>query len=237
MKVIISGSSSGIGRALTLKLLEQGYQVIGLARNHRKFNPENPRYQTYDIDFSDLKAAEIILKQIYAQHSSVDAIISNAGYGRFGALEQFSITQICDLMNVNFTSQVLLIKTFLPAFKRRKAGKIILMGSESALAGAKQGSIYCASKFALRGFAQSLRAECRSAGIAVTLINPGLVNTPFFDGLHFTPGSAAENAIQPEDVAQTIAHLLQLENHYLIEEINLQPMQPTIEFTKSENHF
>lgn len=229
-KIIISGSSSGIGRAITLKLLALNYQVIGLARNHQKFAPENPNYFTYSLDFTDIKNTERILKTICKEHPDVEAIIGNAGYGRFGALEQFSTEQICDLLNVNFLGQVLLVKTFLPLFKRRKNAKIIFMGSEAALAGAKQGSIYCAAKFALRGFAQSLRAECRHAGIAVSLINPGFVNTPFFDDLHFAPGDAPENAIQPEDIAETVAHLLQLDNRCVIEEINLQPLKPAINF-------
>jgi 3-hydroxy acid dehydrogenase / malonic semialdehyde reductase len=228
MKIIISGSSSGIGRAITLKLLELGYEVIGLARNHQKFNPQNSRYLTYTVDFSDIRNAEQILKQIHSEHPRVDAIISNAGYGRFGALEQFSTAQISDLVNVNFLGQVLLVKTWLSAFKRQKQGRIILMGSESALSGAKQGSIYCATKFAVRGFAQSLRAECRSAGISVTLVNPGLVSTPFFDNLHFIPGSDPLNAMQPEDIASAIAYLLQSENRFVVEEINMQPSRPAI---------
>jgi 3-hydroxy acid dehydrogenase / malonic semialdehyde reductase len=230
MKVIISGSSSGIGRAITVKLLSLGYQVVGLARNHQKFNPQSSHYYPYPLDFSDIAAAEKCLKIIRGDHPDIAAVIGNAGYGRFGMLEQFAMQQISELMNVNFLGQVLLVKTFLSAFKQRKAGKIILLGSEAGLAGAKQGSIYCASKFALRGFAQSLRQECRTAGIGVTLINPGFVNTPFFSSLNFTPGPAPENAMQPEDIAETVAHLLTIPSRYLIEEINLQPLKPEICF-------
>ncbi len=228
MKIIISGSSSGIGRAITLKLLELGHEVIGLARNHQKFNPRNSRYLTYTVDFSDIRNTEKILKQIHSEHPKLDAIISNAGYGRFGALEQFSTAQISDLVNVNFLGQVLLVKTWVSGLKRQKHGRIILMGSESALNGAKQGSIYCATKFAVRGFAQSLRAECRANGVSVTLVNPGLVSTPFFDNLHFIPGSDPQNVIQPEDIASAIAYILESENRFVVEEINLQPLRPTI---------
>ncbi len=232
-KIIISGSSSGIGRAITLKLLNMGYQVIGLARDHQKFSPNHPNYQVFQINFTNLKDSEKILKEIYQEHPDVAAIIGNAGYGKFGNLEQFSLDQINDMVNVNFTAQVILIKTFLPAFKQRKFGKIILIGSESALAGGRTGSIYCATKFALRGFAQSLRLECKQAGVSVSLVNPGLVDTPFFDSLHFTPGNQPGNSIQPEDIADTVAHLLQLPNHLVVEEINLQPMKPEI-LTKRE---
>lgn len=231
-KIIISGSSSGIGRAIAQKLLQLNYQVIGLARNHQKFVPGSPNYLPYAIDFSDLKNAESILKSICQEHPQVETIIGNAGYGRFGMLEQFSLQQITDLLNVNFLGQALLVKNFLPLMKQRQAGKIIFIGSEASLAGAKEGSIYCASKFALRGFAQSLRAECRHAGIGVTLVNPGLAATPFFDNLHFSPGSAPENSLQPEDIAETIAHLVQLPDHCLVEELNLQPLKPAIHFTQ-----
>lgn len=227
-KIIISGSSSGIGRAITLKLLALGYQVIGLARDHQKFNPHSAAYFPYAVDLSDIKNTERILQQIQAEHADVAAVIGNAGFGRFGSLEQFSTEQIVELVQVNFLGQVLLVKQFLPALKRRKTGKIILMGSEAALAGARQGSVYCATKFALRGFAQSLRQECSSAGVGVTLVNPGFVNTPFFDPLGFAPGTDPENALQPEDVAATIAHLLATENRYVIEEINIQPLKPVI---------
>jgi 3-hydroxy acid dehydrogenase / malonic semialdehyde reductase len=227
-KIIISGSSSGIGRAVTLKLLELGYSVVGLSRNQPKFLSKTDHYHHYKIDFSDVHQAENVLKNILQEHDDVETIIANAGYGRFGNLEQFSTGQICDLMNVNFIGQVLLIKTFLPSLKKRKNGKIIIMGSESALSGAKQGSIYCAAKFALRGFSQSLRLECASSGIGVTLINPGLVNTPFFENLNFTPGEEPENSLLPEDIAEQLALLLQWDNRLLVEEINIQPIKPMI---------
>lgn len=227
-KIIISGSSSGIGRAISIKLLGLGYSVVGLSRNPQKFIPNSPHYYPYTIDFSELGRAELILKTIHQEHQDIDIIIGNAGYGRFGNLEQFSLHQIEDLMKVNFLGQVILVKTFLAAMKQRRDGKIILMGSEAALYGAKQGSIYCAAKFALRGFTQSLRLECAGAGIGVTIINPGLVNTPFFDSLSFAPGQEPENALLPEDIAEQVSLLLQWDNRLLVEEINIQPLKPLI---------
>ncbi len=227
-KIIISGTSSGIGRAIALHMLSLGHQVIGLSRRPLIFANEMNNYQHYLIDFADIANTECCLAEIKKQHSDVEIIIGNAGYGRFGTLEQFSTQQIWHLLQVNFLGQVLLVKTFLPQLKRQRKGKIILMGSEAALSGAKQGSIYCASKFALRGFCQSLRHECSSAGVAVTLINPGFVDTPFFASLNFAPGLQPENALQAEDVADTVAHLINLENHYVVEEINLQPLNKKI---------
>lgn len=227
-KIIISGSSSGIGRAISQRLLSMGHTVIGLGRDHAKFNPGDPHYIPYPIDFSHPENADTILRTIQQQHHDIDVIIGNAGYGKFANLEQFSTAQICDLVNVNLIGQVLLVKNFLPNLKKKRQGKIILIGSEAALKGAKQGSIYCATKFALRGFAQSLRQECSTAGIAVTLVNPGLVNSPFFEDLHFKPGPSPENALLPEDIADNIIHLINLDNRYVVDEINIQELKHVI---------
>ena len=108
-------------------------------------------------------------------------MISCCGYGHFAELEQFSFAAMQKMMNVNFLSQALLVKTFIADLKKRQNAKIIFIGSECSLSGQKKGSMYCASKFALRGFSQSLRQECRGSNVAVSLINPGMVDTAFFD--------------------------------------------------------
>jgi len=229
--ILISGSSSGIGRAIAEKLLTQGHHVLGLARQHKKFQPDNPNYNPFTVDFSKLNTLEKELKLIQKQQPDVQSIICCAGYGHFTELEQFSFQQMQDIMNVNFLSQALLIKTFLSNMKKKSNSKIIIMGSECALEGYKKGSLYCASKFALRGFAQSLRKECASAKIAVTLINPGLVETPFFQSLQFKPGNAADNAIRAEQIADTVDLLMQSDNHCVYEEITIQPMNKVIQRT------
>lgn len=228
MKIIIAGSSSGIGRATTEKLLSECHNIIGLARQHDKFKPTDSNYLPISIDFSDSKNLEEQFKALQKVHSDSEALICSAGYGKFVELEQFSFAQMQHLMQVNFLSQALLIKTFLPAFKKKKAGKIIILGSECALEGQKKGSFYCASKFALRGFAQSLRKECVSSHISVTLINPGFVKTPFFHDLDFAPADGNENAIHPEQIAKLISSIVKEEHNCVYEEINLQPLKKVL---------
>ena len=104
------------------------------------------------------------------------------------------------------------------------------MGSEAALTGTAQGSLYCAAKFALRGLAQALRAECARAGIRVTLVNPGMVQSPFFDELDFRPGPEPDNYILPEDVAEVIVQALTARDGTVLDEINLSPQKKVIEF-------
>lgn len=226
-KIIVSGSTSGIGKIVSERLISLGFGVIGLARQHNKFNKMD-NYFPYATDFSDINELSKILHQISMDHPSIHGIICCAGYGIFKELEQFSISQMQNLMNVNFLSQAILIKTFLSILKSESLGKIIIMGSECALEGQKKGTLYCASKFALRGFCQSLRKECTSANVSVTLINPGMVKTPFFDTLDFEPGDEIHNSIDPNQIADTIILLMHTQNNCVFEEINLQQMKKVI---------
>lgn len=227
--ILISGSSSGIGRAISEKLLTENYSIIGLARRHEKFNPKNSNYFSYSIDFAKIAVLEEKIKMIQTKHSDINTLICCAGYGEFSELEQFSVEKMQNLMNVNFLSQAILIKFFLPLFKKNKSGKVFIIGSECALEGQKKGTLYCASKFALRGFAQSLRKECAASEIQVTLINPGLVRTPFFDDLSFQPGRDETHAIESLQISDMISFLLKQKANFLYEEINLQPMKKVIE--------
>lgn len=229
MKILISGSSSGIGLAITKKLLADNHSVIGLARHRKTPVLEATQYHRYAIDFADIAQLESSLRAIQREHPDVDALICCVGYGKFAELEQFSVAQMQNIMNVNFLSQAVLIKTFLPQLKAKKSGKIIVLGSECALEGYKKGSLYCASKFALRGFTQSLRKECVVNHIAVTLINPGLVDTPFFDDLSFRPAKGEEFSLRPDNIADLVGFLLMQHPVGVYEEINLQPLKQAVQ--------
>lgn len=226
-KIIVTGSTSGIGKVVSKRLISLGYGVIGLARQHNKFQ-KNENYFPYAVDFSKIKELSMHFKKIITEHQTISGIICSAGYGVFKELEQLSIEQMQSIMNVNFLSQAILIKKFLPQLKQMPTSKIIMIGSECALEGQKKGTLYCASKFALRGFCQSLRRECASSNVSVTLINPGMVKTSFFDELDFEPGDDIHNAIDPNQIAETIILLLNMENNCVFEEINLQQMKKVI---------
>ncbi|MCZ6795808.1 MAG: SDR family NAD(P)-dependent oxidoreductase, partial [Planctomycetota bacterium] len=97
-------------------------------------------------------------------------------------------------------------------------------------AGKRQGAVYCASKFALRGFAQALREECAASGVRVTIVNPGMVRTGFFDDLDFAPGEEPANYVLPEDVAEVVAAVLSMRRETVVDEINLSPLKKVVRF-------
>jgi 3-hydroxy acid dehydrogenase/malonic semialdehyde reductase len=228
--ILITGSSSGIGRATAQKLLEAGAVVYGIARNHEKFQPDTKRYKPLTIDVTDLKVLPGQLSDLLATQPEIDGLISNAGYGSFEGLENFSPEQIYSYINDNLTSHLVVTRCLLPHFKTKNRGDIIFIGSEAALEGGKKGSLYCATKFGLRGFSQSIRQESANKNIRVTLINPGMVRTSFFDDLNFQPGDGGENAIEPTDIADIIINILSMRSGTVVDEINLTPQKKVIIF-------
>ena len=228
--VLVTGSSSGIGYEITLKLLDLGAKVIGIARNHDRSKLENKNYITYKCDVSVHKKYEILLKQILKNHPQINCLISSAGYGDFGSLENFSTLQINNFMDTNLTSHLVVTKLLLPHFKRNKMGDIIFIGSEAGLLGTKNGNLYCTAKFGLRGFSESLRKDVASKNIRVSIINPGMVKTDFFNSLNFQPGNDDENSICIKDISSTLVYILTLSRNTVVDEINLSPLKKAIKF-------
>ena len=201
--VLVTGASSGIGRAVAQNLLQQGHTVIGVSRDCRKFTRQMDNFSSVQLDLSQLNELPQKIRQLQQMFPEIDAVVFSAGMGQFGSVEEFSYPQIEALMTINFTSQVFLTKALLPALKRKANSDLIFIGSEAALKGSRKGAVYCASKFALRGFTQALREECGNSNVRVCLINPGMVKTAFFEHLTFEPGDHESNAILPEDVADS----------------------------------
>ena len=231
---LVTGASSGIGRATCQKLLGSGYKVIGVARNPAKGPAEHPSFIPWPLDLSQLDPLPARLKHLGDQHPDIDALVLAAGRGHFGHLEQFSPGQIRQLIDLDLTAQLLCARAFLPRLKGAQGGDIVFVGSEAALQGQRQGAVYCAAKFALRGFAQALRQECAGAGVRVGIVNPGMVQTPFFDQLDFAPGTEPDQHILPEDVAAAVAAMLAARPGTVLDEINLSPQKKVINFKKKK---
>ncbi len=230
--ILVTGASSGIGQACAISLLRQGHEVIGLTRNCAQFIISHPKFTPHQTDLSDLKNLSTNLKTLATKFPTIDGIVFAAGRGEFGHLEEFSFSQIQELMNLNFISISFLAKHFLPAFKRKALSDLIFIGSEAALKGSRKGSIYCASKFAIRGFSQALREECAKSNVRVSLINPGMVKTEFFDHLNFEPGDEENQHLVANDVADAAAYIINARAGIVIDEINLNPANKVIQFKK-----
>jgi len=225
--VLVTGASSGIGLSTAQLLLEQGYRVCGISRRPPPLEHEN--FSALGLDLENLEALGRALKKLLAERE-IDCLVHAAGRGLFGSVEQFSIAQIEASLRLNLASAMVICRALLPGLRRRGDGRLVFIGSESALTAGRKGALYSAAKFGLRGFCQALREDCAADGIRVSLVNPGMVRSPFFDQLSFAPGPQPANAIETGDVAAVIGQILQASPDIVIDEINLSPRIKSIDF-------
>ena len=227
-KMLLTGAGGGIGRSIATLLLSSDWRIVGVGRDPARPGFSQKAFSQATIDLSDLEHLPEQLRLLASEHEDIDSVVCAAGVGRFGSLEEFSYQQIRELIDINLTSQLYVVRAFLPLLKRRGRGDVVLIGSEAALAGGARGAVYSATKFALRGFCQSLRQESAAAGIRVTLINPGMVRTEFFDQLDFEPGEDPAHAIAPEDIAVAVKMVLSARAETVFDEINLSPLKKVV---------
>ena len=126
--ILITGSSSGIGEQCAKQCLEQGYKVIGLARDFSKSSLTHEQYITVECDLNKSDVLEKSLKNIIKEHEP-NQFLHRAGYGRFGSIEQISTAQIQSLIQVNLISAILICRLLLPSFRKTEHAKMIFIGS------------------------------------------------------------------------------------------------------------
>jgi len=227
---LVTGASSGIGLATVKLLLENDFCVWGISRTAASPDIHHDHYTGIMLDLGNLEKSDQQIRSLLDKQN-FDCFIHAAGYGSFGSIEQFSVSQIDQAIRVNLTSALVLSRLLVPAFRRQKQGHMIFIGSESALNAGRKGVLYSAAKFGLRGLCQALREDCAVDGIKVCLINPGMVRSAFFDELAFAPAAKPENAIALDDVAKVILQVLQSSSDIVFDEINMSPRVKSIDFS------
>ena len=226
-EVIVTGASKGIGKATALKLISEGYKVIGISRTH---TVENKNYIGISQNLSDLDGSIICIDNILKKYKNIIALVSNAGEGTFDNLENLSDEQIKSYFNLNLISHIIIAKKLIPLLKKKKKGHLIFIGSEAAIIGGVKGTLYSAAKHGLFGFVKSLRLECNKSKVKVSIINAGMVRSNFFKSLNFKPGKKSENAIKVLDMASLVTFLLGTSKNINISDVNIDPIKKVIDF-------
>jgi len=176
MIILITGISSGFGKAMAERLSKDGHTVYGTYRKTDTFI-QGVRYLKADVRYEESVRAAVA--EILKEEGRIDLFINNAGMGTGGPL-QFMTTDLAEeQMDVNFMGMIRFLKYILPGMTTRKKGRIICISSIAGLMGLPYQGLYSASKFALEGYCEALRIELRPFNIKVTVVNPGDFSTAF----------------------------------------------------------
>ncbi|MGX8712192.1 MAG: SDR family oxidoreductase [bacterium] len=173
--IIITGASSGFGKATAELLASKGHIVYGLCR--RPMEDNTIRYRQCDVRNREQIAA--VVTEIIAEQGRVDVLVNNAGMGIGGALELATEEEIDLQMGTNFMGCVNMCQAILPYMRKARNGKIINLSSIGGVMGLPYQGFYSASKFAIEGFTETLSAEVRGFGIRVCMVEPGDFATGF----------------------------------------------------------
>ena len=193
---LITGVSSGFGLEMTKQLLANGDTVIGTVRKPEAVADLVKAYpDTFDcrlLDVRDTDAVRRVVDEAFAKHGRIDVIVSNAGYGLFGAAEELSDEQVDSILATNLRGSISLIRASLSYLRKQQGGHIIQISSYGGQVAYAANSMYHATKFGIEGFCESVAQEVAEFNVHVTIVEPGGART------EFRYGSAQVADLMPE---------------------------------------
>jgi NAD(P)-dependent dehydrogenase (short-subunit alcohol dehydrogenase family) len=172
---VVTGISSGIGRATASELALRGFRVFGTVRTPDQRAPEG--VEPILLDVRNEAAIGEAIETILSKAGRIDVLVNNAGASIVGAIEETDIREAQGLFDVNFFGAVRMTRAVLPAMRRQRSGRIVFVSSVVGFLPAPFMGFYSASKHALEGYAESLDHEVRSLGIRSLLVEPGFMKT------------------------------------------------------------
>ncbi len=238
--VLITGTSAGFGLVTAVELAKRGWRVIASMRNLDRRGPLDaaliaagaaPNVDIIQLDVNDANSiAQGVEAMLAVTGGTLDAVVHNAGVAAGGAFEDIPEAELRRVMETNFFGVMTLTRALLPTFRKQRAGRIVIVSSESAFHGQPGNSIYVASKWAVEGWAESLAYDVEQFGIKVLLIEPGPYVTDIWQATpRFAPSGSvyrrwSENLFRagdahvaksgrgPQEVATKIADVLEARN-------------------------
>jgi len=220
---VVTGVSKGIGEALCRQLLEEGAIVFGLGRNN--FNTNHSNYHFIPTDVRQIESVNAAFDLIYSKtNQHIHILINNAGLGYFGNVEDLPLSEWDEMMQTNVNGMFYCTRLAVPAMKNQGIGHIINIASTAGLEGMPMVSGYCATKWAVKGFSESLWRELRDFKIKVTCVYPGSVKTDFFRN---SPNIQPHDyMLMPEDVAGMMLYALKTPDNFHQVNLEVRPLQP-----------
>jgi len=225
---LITGASSGLGRAFALALARSGVSVFLVARREERlrevvgeighFGGEGA-YHVADV--RNLPGLYDLMDVLLSRYKKLDILINNAGLGDRAPLEDLKRSEIAEMIETNLSAPIHLTQAALPALVRSAPSDIVLMSSFAGLQGYAEGTVYCAVKHGVVGFARALAEELKPRGVRATVFCAGSIDTEFFN--RFRPTTERDRMLQPEDAVRALLYVLKSPPHVLHGEVVLRP--------------
>lgn len=214
--------------------MAKGATVYGLARNLDKLNTLQKQlgktFIPVKLDITDQIAIVTWIKKTFSDSYFPVILINNAGAGYFRKIDELSLEQWHEMINTNLNGTFYITSSVVPFMKQDKTySHIINIGSILGKTTRSEGAAYCATKYGMQGFSEALFKELRTYNIKVTCVNPGSIDTHFFENSGIQPH---KNMLQPNDIAALVIHILETPDNFLVDEITMRTLNPKLPIEK-----
>ena len=218
---VVTGASSGIGKAITQKLLLLGYKVLGISRNITQETFQSENFQALQADLSDEQETLKLCQKL--KNKNLFLLINAAGFGVFAPHEEIHEKTITQMTFLNLTAPMLLTHASLRSLKKQ-GGYLININSIEALRASKFAGVYSATKAGLKAFGDSLFEETRKSNLSITNINPDITASNFYENLRFETSSKENERLLASDIADAVAHILSMRKGAVVSEYTLRSL-------------
>lgn len=222
--IVITGAGSGLGASLARKFSELGYHLCLLGRTKEKLvrtaESLTSSYSIYELDVSDKDNVSKVVQSIQNEVGNISLLINNAGVGIFDLAENIDENSVHQMIDINLKGTIFCTQEVLKYMKKRNKGIITNIVSTAGKEGKINESVYCASKFGVRGFTESLSIELKNTNIQVYAAYMGGMNTNFWDGIYAK--GQTDYLMNPNDVADIIIDNIKPRKNILVSEITIK---------------
>jgi len=218
---VVTGASSGIGRAIALRLLTLNFRVIGISRTIEAQNFDDENFQVLQTDLSNEKETLQLCQTL--KKEDVFILINAAGFGKFEPHEELNAKTVTQMTFLNLTAPMLLTNALLRLLKKN-GGYLININSIEAIRTSKFSAVYSATKAGLKAFGDVLFEETRKTQLSITNINPDMTESNFYDTLRFETSNKENERLLSEDIADAVEHILTMRKGAVVSEYTLRSL-------------
>ena len=226
--LVVTGATSGIGKEITKTFIKNKWHVIGLGRNKATLEYLKNKYcnnlSIYSCDIRKKEEVVRTFKDIFEKHKKIDILVNNAATFKRSNFTDCDFNDIDSIIDTNLKGTMYCTLEIVKHMINKEVnGRIINIASVASTHGIKKQSVYCASKYGLNGFAESLNQELIDHNISISTIFPGGVDTPLWNSKNEYPGGDVANILKPKDITNLVDYISKLENRIILKNLTIFP--------------